>query len=162
MDPANPSFVLSLDRQDESVRQGGKRLKLTPRAFAVMRHLMDNAGQLVTKDELLAVVWHDATVTDASLTTTVREIRRALNDDPLRPVYIQTVHRRGYRYLGPPVEDASPSRLVGRDRELATLARCLRESERGDRRIVFIVGEPGIGKTALVESFLQRSVAHRR
>ena len=43
MDPASPPLVLSLDRQDESVRQGGKRLKLTPRAFAVLRHLMDNA-----------------------------------------------------------------------------------------------------------------------
>jgi len=162
MDPASSPLVLSLDRQDESVSQGGKRLKLTPRAFAVLRHLMDNAGQLVTKDELLAVVWHDASVTDASLTTTVREIRRALNDDPLTPVYIQTVHRRGYRYLGLPAEDASPARLVGRDLELARLERCLRESERGDRRVVFIAGEPGIGKTALVETFLQRSVAHRR
>src|SRR6478736_5616606 len=121
MDPANPSSVLSLDRHDESVRQGGKRLKLTPRAFAVLRRLMDNAGQLATKYELLTVVWHDATVTDASVTATVREIRRAPRDDPLTPVYIQTVHRGGYRYLGPPVEDALLSRLVGRDRELATL-----------------------------------------
>jgi DNA-binding winged helix-turn-helix (wHTH) protein/tetratricopeptide (TPR) repeat protein len=167
------SDALSLDLLDETVRQGGRRLKLTPKAFAVLRHLMEHAGRLVTKDELLAVVWPDAAVTDASLTTCVREIRRTLNDDPSSPTYIQTVHRRGYRFTGwraepagfptPASDGESPAPLmVGRDGELANLDRHLRDVEGGNRRAVFVAGEPGIGKTALIEAFLQRSASRRQ
>src|SRR5262245_25278573 len=97
---AGPRAPLVLDRLDACVHQGRRRVELTPKAFAVLCHLMDRPGRLVTKDELLSAVWSDAAVTEASVAACVREIRRALGDDPSAPRYIQTVHRRGYRYTG--------------------------------------------------------------
>ena len=168
-----PSAALTLDRANECVHQGDRQVKLTPKAFAVLRHLIERPGQLATKDELMAAVWPDTVVTEASLSTCINEIRRALHDDPGTPRYIQTVHRRGYRYIGQTREEAPPAGidgidlsaaprpstprasapLVGRDRELSSLARSLRQAEGGERRLVLVGGETGIGKTALVGRF---------
>ena len=95
---------LSLDSANECVHLRGHPVKLTPKAFAVLRHLMEQPGLLATKDALLSRVWPDTIVTEASLSTCIREIRRALDDEAARPAYVQTVHRRGYRFVGPVVE----------------------------------------------------------
>jgi DNA-binding winged helix-turn-helix (wHTH) protein/predicted ATPase len=164
--PERRLMPLSLDPENELVHQGHRPIRLTPKAFAVLKHLMGRPGRLATKDELLAAVWPDTAVTEASLSTCIREVRRALDDDPATPVYIQTVHRRGYRYIGTNVDAAvtgntpranrSPERLVGRDRELAALDRTLQQVEAGGRRLILLAGEAGIGKTAVVEDFLSR------
>ncbi len=165
--PQGPPVPLSLDRANECVHQGERPLRLTPKAFAVLRHLMEHPGQLATKDELLAAVWPDTSVTEASLSTCIREIRRTLDDNPAMPLYIQTVHRRGYRYLGATLDatlilntsHTTPppdALLVGRERELASLDRSLRQVEEGERCLIFLAGEAGIGKTALVERFVAR------
>jgi DNA-binding winged helix-turn-helix (wHTH) protein/predicted ATPase len=162
-----PVVPLSLDPANECVHRGERALRLTPKAFAVLRHLMKRPGQLATKDELLEAVWPDTAVTEASLSTCVREIRRALDDTPATPLYIQTVYRRGYRYVGATLDatatlNASRTHppadglLVGRDRELASLDRFLRQVEEGERCVIFLAGEAGIGKTALVERFVAR------
>ena len=127
--PTTRSATLTLDRINECVRRGDREIKLTPKAFAVLRLLMERPGRLATKDELLGAIWPDTAVTDGSLATSVREIRRALDDDPSAPRYIQTVHRRGYRYVGTTdraegaVDASRPQlpggRLVGRETELA-------------------------------------------
>jgi DNA-binding winged helix-turn-helix (wHTH) protein/predicted ATPase len=166
--PQGPGVSLSLDRANECVNRGEHALRLTPKAFAVLRHLVERPGRLATKDELLTAVWPDTSVTDASLSTCIREIRRALDDNPAKPLYIQTVHRRGYRYVGatldatlpPATSRAIPPRdalLVGRDGELASLDRSLEQVEAGERRLIFLPGEAGIGKTALVERFVART-----
>jgi DNA-binding winged helix-turn-helix (wHTH) protein/predicted ATPase len=155
---------LSLDLPNECVHHGERPLKLTPKAFAVLRHLMERPGLLTTKDALLTAVWPDTAVSEASLSTCIREIRRALGDTPGTPRYIQTVHRRGYRYVARTVDravtvdrrDTVPSRdrlFVGRARELAILERSLRQVPTGERRLILLSGEPGIGKTALLERF---------
>ena len=95
---------LSLDPENELVHQGQRPIRLTPKAFAVLQHLMGRPGRLATKDELLAAVWPDTAVTESSLSTCIREVRRALGDNPAAPLYIQTVHRRGYRYIGSNVD----------------------------------------------------------
>ena len=125
---------------------------------------MERAGRLVTKDELLSAVWADTIVTEGSLSTCVREIRRALGERPTKPRYIETVHRRGYRCISTAVETTravsgsgpklSSETLVGRDRDLASLAQSLWSVRRGERRLVLLAGEAGIGKTTLVEHFL--------
>ena len=76
------------------------------------------------------------------MATCVREIRRALDDDPAAPHYIQTVHRRGYRYTGAHAQarTALDSLLVGRNRELSQLARCLGEARQGIRKLILITG----------------------
>ena len=97
----SPPLPLVLDRANERVHRGEIPLRLTPKAFAVLRHLMERQGRLATKDELLAAVWPDTSVTEASLATCIREIRRALEDDPATPAYIQTVHREAIASSAP-------------------------------------------------------------
>lgn len=74
---------------------GGRSIELRPQAFAVLRHLLQNANRLVTKDELMQAVWPGLAVTDDSLVQCVHEIRRALNDDT--HATLKTAPRRGYR-----------------------------------------------------------------
>lgn len=88
-----------LDVRNATLERDGAPLPLTPKAFSVLLHLVQHAGQLVTKDEFLDVVWAGVFVGDAALKVCVREIRRTLDDDPQAPTFIQTAHRRGYRFI---------------------------------------------------------------
>jgi pimeloyl-ACP methyl ester carboxylesterase/class 3 adenylate cyclase len=74
---------------------------LTPKAFALLHYMATRAGQLIPKKELLDHVWPDVFVGDAVLKTTIRDLRKALRDDPHTPRYIETAHRRGYRFIAP-------------------------------------------------------------
>src|SRR2546425_6628127 len=74
---------------------------LTLKAFAVLRVLVENAEHVVEKEELMRQVWHDAVVEDDNLTHAVSELRRVLGESRDRHDYIQTVHRRGYRFIAP-------------------------------------------------------------
>lgn len=74
---------------------------LTPKAFSVLEYLAQHAGRLVTKDEFMEQLWTDVFVGDAALKVCVREIRRALGDDPQQPRFVETAHRRGYRFIAP-------------------------------------------------------------
>ena len=89
-----------LDLASEQLWKGSQAIKLRPKAFAVLDHLLTRPGQLVTKDDLLNAVWPGTFVSDAVLKVTVREIREALGDDPKSPRFIETAHRRGYRFIG--------------------------------------------------------------
>src|SRR5262245_57520390 len=80
---------------------GERPLDLTPKAFAVLRHFVDHPDRLVTKDDLFASVWGDTIVSEAALTSCIRDLRRALRDPSRTPRYIETVHRRGFRFIGP-------------------------------------------------------------
>lgn len=163
--------AVRIEAENECAWRGEQRLQLTPRAFAVLRHLVDHAGRLITKEELLTRVWRDAIVSDAALTTCIRDLRRALGDSSDTPRYIETVHRRGFRFIGPVAQPTPPrsaradvgvergssaatATLVGRDAELARLHDLLGRAMDRQRQLVFVTGEPGIGKTALVEGFL--------
>jgi DNA-binding winged helix-turn-helix (wHTH) protein/predicted ATPase len=166
-----------LDLADESLSRGSKAIKLRPKAFAVLDRLVASARQLVTKEQLLNAVWPETYVGEAVLKVAIRQIRDALDDDPKAPRFIETVHRRGYRFIGqitPGVEVSvegqamgvkgysSPLRsadartgVVGRHHPLAQLGTCLDKMLRGESQMVFLTGEAGIGKTALVEAFIQ-------
>ncbi len=159
--------AVRIEADNEWAWCGARRLALAPRAFAVLRYLVEHRGRLVTKDELLTTVWRDAIVSDAALASGIRDLRRALEDSSRMPRYIQTVHRRGFRFIGPvegeppvqpPASVAGPTRaastLVGREAELARLHERLVSALSGRRQLVFVTGEPGIGKTSLVERFL--------
>jgi adenylate cyclase len=89
------------DLQTLQLRQGQHEVKLTPKALAVLRILMMRAGQVVTKDELFQAVWPQTVVSDDALTTSILELRQALGDNARQPRYIETVYRRGYRFIAP-------------------------------------------------------------
>src|SRR5262249_24935693 len=150
-------------------------IPLRPKSFAVLQYLAERPNKLVKKEELIEAIWPETFVTDTLLKGCVTEIRKALGDDPAAPRFIETAHRRGYRFIGAVTEESDSQRqiktsgrfvvplrlrltpapdLVGREADFAQLQRCLERAMEGERQVVFITGEAGIGKTALVESFL--------
>src|SRR5918996_4808064 len=72
---------------------------LAPKAFALLQFLAGQTGRLVSKEELLGAVWPNVFVGDAVLKGTIRELRKALGDDSHEPRFIETAHRRGYRFI---------------------------------------------------------------
>ncbi len=72
---------------------------LAPKAFSLLQFLAGHAGRLVSKEELLAAVWPGVFVGDAVLKGSIRELRKALGDDSHEPRFIETAHRRGYRFI---------------------------------------------------------------
>ncbi|HEX4168301.1 MAG TPA: AAA family ATPase [Bryobacteraceae bacterium] len=146
-----------------------ERILLTPTAFAVLQYLVNRAGQLVTQDELLQAVWRDTHVQPQAVKRQILDIRSVLGDDPKTPLFIETLPRRGYRFIAavresvPPVHASPPrspqERLVGRERVLRDLRRYLQNALQGEGQILFITGEPGIGKTSVVDEFERRTAA---
>lgn len=158
-----------LDLRAERLWRNESLIPLRPKSFAVLRLLVEQPEQVVLKEELFRTVWPDTVVGEEVLKVCIREIRRALGDDAEAPTFIETVPRKGYRFIGqvdsrqegaggsaPQASSLqSPvSRLVGREAELAQLHKWLDKAISGERQVVFVTGEPGIGKTALVDAFL--------
>jgi DNA-binding winged helix-turn-helix (wHTH) protein len=98
-----------LDPSNEQLWRGHELVTLKPKAFAVLRYLVERSQRLVTKDELLQQFWSDVHVGDAVLKTHMAEIRRALGDDIKSPRFIETAHRRGYRFIAALRVGASPA-----------------------------------------------------
>jgi eukaryotic-like serine/threonine-protein kinase len=97
-----------LDLSDGLLTRDGEEVRLPPRALTILQHLVERAGRIVSKQSLIDVAWKDAHVSETSLTEAVGLIRQALGDDPQKPEFIQTMHRRGYRFIAPIATD-SPS-----------------------------------------------------
>ena len=113
-EPVERSVAFGSHRFDvESGRlwSGTTELRLTPKASAVLRMLLLHAGKPVTKEELFASVWNGTIVSDDALTSCVQELRKALEDDARQPRFIETRHRRGYRFIAP-VSDADENRAA--------------------------------------------------
>jgi DNA-binding winged helix-turn-helix (wHTH) protein len=89
-----------LDLANECLWQGAHAISLRPKAFAVLRLLVQHPGLLVTKQQVLDTVWPGTFVGDAVLKDNIRQLREALEDDASSPTYIETAHRRGYRFIG--------------------------------------------------------------
>jgi TolB-like protein/tetratricopeptide (TPR) repeat protein len=88
-----------LDPLDQSLWRGGKRVPLAPKAFAVLTYLVDRAGRLVTQTEMLEALWPETFVQPEVLKSQILDIRTALGDRPKEPRFIETVPRRGYRFI---------------------------------------------------------------
>ena len=153
--------LYSLDRNNALLTKNQSPVALTPKAFNLLCYLVDNAGKLVTKDEIFASVWPNVVVGDAALTVCIREIRKALEESSQQPFFIETVHKRGYRFRQPmQIETPSANEkiitgLVGREEPLQILDQCFKEALASNRQLIFVTGEAGIGKTTLIEKFIQ-------
>jgi DNA-binding winged helix-turn-helix (wHTH) protein len=140
---------------------GGVR-RITPKATQVLLALGAPGAGVVSKEKLFETVWPRRVVSDAALASCIQELRDAFDDDARKPRILETAHRRGYRLLIPleplasetAVERRVTQLLVGRDSEIALLRAELRRASGGERRVVFVSGEPGIGKTTLLDVFL--------
>jgi DNA-binding winged helix-turn-helix (wHTH) protein/Tol biopolymer transport system component len=160
------------DRANGILSRGGEEVPLPPRALGVLSFLLDRPGRVVSKQALLDGVWNGAYVTETSLSEAVSLLRQALGDDAQRPLYIQTVHRRGYRFIAPlrpeeapgPREAAphpagrgdapTPAAEPGGERRFATAvgtgARPAAESPAHPRRRALVRGAALAGTLALV------------
>jgi DNA-binding winged helix-turn-helix (wHTH) protein len=157
-----------LDPINQCVWRDGKRIELAPKTFSVLSYLVDHAGRLVTQSELLEAVWPETYVQPEVLRTYILELRKALGDHAKQPQFIRTFPKRGYQFLASVAEerlDAEnapvPEKLpVGRENSLAALHIDFKRILNGQRQVMFVTGEAGIGKTTVVDTF-ERNVARQ-
>jgi TolB-like protein/DNA-binding winged helix-turn-helix (wHTH) protein/lipopolysaccharide biosynthesis regulator YciM len=102
-----------LDTANHILGRNGERVPIAPKAFDVLAYLVEHAGRLVTQDEILEALWSETYVNPEVLRKYILEIRKALGDRPDRPEFVETLPRRGYRFIAPVVDEttAEPSPL---------------------------------------------------
>jgi DNA-binding winged helix-turn-helix (wHTH) protein len=152
-----------LDTVNHSLWRGQERLSLAPKAFDVLRYLVEHAERLVTQEEILEALWPETYVNPEVVKKYVLGIRKVLGDQTSKPTFIATFPRRGYQFIAPlrddtafPISGTAPNEvntIVGCEGALAELKGALAEALQGQRQIMFITGEAGIGKTTLVDAF---------
>jgi predicted ATPase len=161
-----------LDTDPDRLRRGSEDVPLRAKSLSVLAYLARRSGRLVTKDELREQIWGATHVSDTTLRVTVREIRAVLGDVTTGSPYLETVPGRGYRFVtGPEMSSGLDSEasqwadrpaagksepIVGRRQEIEWLLNRFLEADKGRRQLVFLAGEPGAGKTALVQLFMER------
>lgn len=89
----------TLDTDQRVLLREGKPVAVTPKVFDTLLILVENNGRIVEKEELMNRLWPDTFVEEANLTFNIKQLRKSLRDDARRPVYIETVARRGYRFI---------------------------------------------------------------
>jgi len=163
-----------LDEQERQLLRGAHTVTLTPKLFDLLVEFVRNAGHLLPKQELLDKVWAEVAVEEGSLTRSISSLRRVLGPTPDGRDYIQTVSKRGYRFIAdvrettgdehssarprtipaPSSLDASAAiEFVGRHAELAQMGEVWERAKGGRHQLLLIAGEPGIGKTRLSLEF---------
>src|SRR4030095_10113398 len=158
-----------LDEANARLLRDGTAVALAPTPFAVLCALVRQPGSLLTTNALLDDVWGHQFVTDSVLRTAISELRTALDDDARKPRFIETVSPRGDRFIAAPSAIPTPPSVqphvsgfaavrvpyfIGRAEPLSRLRRAWDIACGGKRAIAWIAGEPGIGKTTLIEQFI--------
>jgi DNA-binding winged helix-turn-helix (wHTH) protein len=102
--------VFELDQEAEQLRKSGFIVHLPPQPFKLLRLLAGQPGRVVTREEIRAALWEGETFVDfeQGVNFAVKQVREALGDEADRALYIQTVPRRGYRFVAP-VEEVNKS-----------------------------------------------------
>lgn len=152
------------DERDGSLSRDSKAIAITRKASDLLRCLIERSGTVVSHEGILASVWPDAHVQPDNIKVLVRELRRALEDDPREPRYIRTENGRGYAFVAP-LHDAPAASAADRSgsvhvranrpHHLAVLADALADAAHSKCMVVVVEGERGIGKTALCQAFME-------
>ena len=160
----------------------GRSVKIQPQPLRVLGVLLEKPGEIVSREQLRTRVWGEATYVefDQGLNYCIRQIRVALRDGAVEPLYIETLPKQGYRFIArvtvapgvpeadgakqaghsahpappPRREEREPEPVFGRERELSKLGELLQSAVDGVGRVALVTGEPGIGKTALTAAFV--------
>jgi DNA-binding winged helix-turn-helix (wHTH) protein/predicted ATPase/type II secretory pathway predicted ATPase ExeA len=161
-----------LDAGERRLSIGAQVIPLGGKVFDTLRILVENYNHLVRKDELMKALWPDRVVEESNLDHNISSIRKALGQQRGHAKYIETVPRQGYRFVAPVgmAGDASQISvlateyphgpiLIERDEQLLQLRLALERASSGTRQFVLITGEPGIGKTSLVRTFVEQIAA---
>src|SRR5262245_3882758 len=155
-----------LDTTNHCLWRGDERVALTPKAFDLLRYLVGHAERLVTHEEILEALWPDTFVNQEVVKKYILGIRKVLGDRRDNPEFIRTFPKRGYQFVAPVTDEhrASAARptaatrpFVDRQAARSRLDDSLERAMRGERQVVFVTGEAGIGKTTFVDLFVQRA-----
>src|SRR5258707_565296 len=104
-----------LDVGERALLRDAQRVALTPKAFETLVLLVQHSGHLVGKDEVLERVWHDTIVEESNLNVIIHTLRKTLGDDRRESKYIETVSKRGYRFV------AAVKRVTGEESAVTDL-----------------------------------------
>ncbi len=150
-----------LDLEAMELRRGGKVVGMEPQVFELAAFLAENAGRVVSRDDIISAVWRGRLVSDGVVSTRINAVRRAFGDDGKSQRYIKTVHGRGFRFEVQPATLKGPdggsrlhnfpirtTTLIGRGRETAMIKDLVLGS---DARLVTLTGAGGSGKTRLAQ-----------
>jgi len=156
-----------LDTVNHCLWRADERVPLTPKAFDVLRYLVEHADRLVTQEEILEALWPETYVNPEVIKKYVLGIRKVLGDQAEKPAFVATFPRRGYQFIAAVRDEstASPSdrsaneikTIVGRENALTRLDDSLSKASKGQRQVILVAGEAGIGKTTLLDVFHQRA-----
>ncbi len=163
-----------LDEEEARLSRDGQVIPLPPKALAVLCSLVRQHGRLVGKDALLDAVWGHRHVTESVLKSTISQVRAALGDDVRMPRFVETSSRHGYRFVATVTllshavgnverlaEVTATAPFVGREVALQRLDQAWSGSKPRQRRIAWVSGEAGIGKTTLVDQWIARGISGR-
>src|SRR5678816_2947642 len=89
----------AIDIEQKVLLRGGKAIPLAPKVFETLLVLIENHGRIVLKEELMKRLWPDTFVEEANLTFNIQQLRKSLGDNARSPIFIQTIARRGYRFI---------------------------------------------------------------
>jgi len=158
--------TFTLDPDEACLYVGGGRISLSPKDCALLHHLASNVGRVVSHAELLRVVWGDTAVGPDVLKVRIARLRRLLGDEAGSPRFIVNAHGEGYRFL-PQRDDPlitplgpaprSPGPVVGRAREIGVATTALFHAAQGQRQMLFVTGDAGMGKTTLIDHVIDRA-----
>jgi len=175
-----------LDTSERQLFREGQLVALTEKVFELLVLLVQNHGHALSKLELMDRLWPDSVVEENNLTVNMSALRKALGETAGDRRYVETLSRRGYRFVAPVTEvsvnsargartepsetDRSAAALeavaargfVGRDAELARLLQRWEEARAGQGRLVFVTGAAGMGKTELCRQMLARAARDER
>jgi DNA-binding winged helix-turn-helix (wHTH) protein len=161
--------TFELDEANACLLRDGKAVAVTPRPFAVLCALVRQPGSLLSKQALLDEIWGHQFVSESVLKTIISELRTVLDDDARQPRFIETVSRRGYRFIAAAITlptassvqasvSGSPSpqapSFIGRAQAISRMRHAWDIACSGKRAVAWVAGEPGIGKTTLIEHFV--------
>jgi len=145
-----------IDLEERELFSGEARVVLTPKAFELLAYLVVNSGRPLEKAELLANLWPDVVVEENNLAVHIAAVRKALGEGESRHGYIETLPRRGYRFVAPVLAlsprlplsalPAQTTPFIGREAELARLLALLEDPE---QRLITLVAPGGMGKSRL-------------
>lgn len=157
--PAGPTYQFGLfevNAASGELLKQGKRIKLQDQPFRLLLLLLENAGEVVTRADLQSRIWQDNTFVDfdSSLRVAVRKLREALGDDAENPRYIETIPKRGYRFLVPAVRRSDSADEVAEPQMAPAVAPRRAEPTRSRNWIFVVLGVAFVAVAALAFRFL--------